>query len=781
MEDLFIKSEEGLFITGLPAGTEVRWTLKRKHFTKAIDAAANTMPGPDGIPAAAYKHLGGFASDILFNVAQVMCQGNSKPMFLSAYADRDTPGDHGFNHSLLCCLPKKTAGDDPNLGSYYSGECTRPLALVNVDNRLIASAARMAWEPLLELYISKHQQGFLKGRNMLSNIIDIDYQAMTVSLKCAKGAIFLFDFKAAFPSVSHEFLINSLSSIGVPPHALAFIKALYENNHCDISYKGCTYEGFGMYCGVRQGCPISPLLFAAAIDVLLRRIQQKIPSGMVRAFADDIGLVVEEWAREWSTAQGIFQEFATMSGLELNVPKTVCIPLWPKGIQDIPNDPSYSNSIWKDIDTSMSGTYLGFSIGPGKGTSSWNKPLAKYTKRVEKWKSLGAGQQFAVVAYNSLALSTLLFIAQLENPPEQVLREEVAGIRRTLGGPGNWYDPKCDPYFLKEWYGQNKSFGSLSIISQAAQLRTLHSHNITRQSGRTFNRTSVADMHSALQNDLANPDHCFQAGRWRQWYAGSHASVLYRNSRSLAASGLSLQQCLVAIAGEDPVPWSDKVKSKQKRSLQKFVTTAIKNKLPQQGLNNIRKHLHRFMDSDAGRPSDKISQVMKIPGPPAWVASKVYKNLQRLHSLAPPRVCAAAWRVISNAWCTHRRFQKRTSVHNTCLLGCGGEDSIEHYSRCAIVKDALFRKCRISLEPRRGLAVFCMATDEQRPDDVLALTMLCVYAVYMTTNHYRTTSNNDSTAAKNCIGQHIIQGCQGHTQLTKLVQERWNSPLLYIR
>ena len=127
------------------------------------------------------------------------------------------------------------------LGNFYNGECTRPLALVNVDNRLIASAARMAWEPLLEMYISKHQQGFLKGRNMLSNVIDIDYHAMTVSLKCAKGAILLFDFKAACPSVAHDFLINSLSAIGVPPHALAFLRALYDNNYCDILYKGSIY------------------------------------------------------------------------------------------------------------------------------------------------------------------------------------------------------------------------------------------------------------------------------------------------------------------------------------------------------------------------------------------------------------------------------------------------------------------------------------------------------------------------------------------------------------
>ena len=157
---------------------------------------------------------------------------------------------------------------------------------------------------------------------MLNNIIDIDFQAMTVSLKCKKGAMFFFDFKAAFPSVAHSFLKQSLHLIGVPECALSFVESLYDDNHCDIAFKGNKYEGFGMFAGVRQGCPISPLLFAAAVDVLLRRLQQKIPSGTIRAFADDIGLIVEDWALDCCAAEKIFSEFAIMSGLELNIPKT---------------------------------------------------------------------------------------------------------------------------------------------------------------------------------------------------------------------------------------------------------------------------------------------------------------------------------------------------------------------------------------------------------------------------------------------------------------------------
>jgi hypothetical protein len=223
------------------------------------------------------------------------------------------------------------------------------------------------------------------------------------------------------------------------------------------------------------------MLFAAAVDVLLRRLQTKVRGAEVRAFADDIGLVVRDWARDCGDIQTIFKEFAVMSGLELNIPKTVCIPLWPEGIDEIKADPAHVASDWAALRIDDKGKYLGFSSGPGKGDSSWDQPLAKYTKRVHRWRGIGAGMQFATAAYNSLALSTLLFIAQLENPPEEVFAGERCGIRSTLRGPGKyWYDTD-DAFYLKECYGQSKSFGSLSVITQASQLRTLHTMDMVRR------------------------------------------------------------------------------------------------------------------------------------------------------------------------------------------------------------------------------------------------------------------------------------------------------------
>ena len=132
----------------------------------------------------------------------------------------------------------------------FSPGDTRPLNISNVDNRLLASAARIAWEPTLDDWISEHQRGFLGGRNMMHNLIDVDLKAMTVSQDHPDGAMILFDFKAAFPSVSHAFLLRCLGYIGLPREAINFVSAMYSHNRCKVRVQGGDFPGFHMEGGL---------------------------------------------------------------------------------------------------------------------------------------------------------------------------------------------------------------------------------------------------------------------------------------------------------------------------------------------------------------------------------------------------------------------------------------------------------------------------------------------------------------------------------------------------
>ena len=73
----------------------------------------------------------------------------------------------------------------------------RPLNVTNTDNRLIASAVRLMLEPIIGPLITRDQCGFIAGRSMLANIIDID-EAMVQAATIDDDALALFYDSAAW-------------------------------------------------------------------------------------------------------------------------------------------------------------------------------------------------------------------------------------------------------------------------------------------------------------------------------------------------------------------------------------------------------------------------------------------------------------------------------------------------------------------------------------------------------------------------------------------------------
>ena len=144
LSEVFPDGGQGRTVTGLPEPTSARWHVEREDVEKAIKASSDTMPGPDGIPYAAWRALGPLGIDILFDAAEVLATPDG-PQRMQDAADGE---NHEFNLGILCCLPKKVTGTDATAGDFYSAENTRPLSIVNTDNRLITNAYRLRWEPL---------------------------------------------------------------------------------------------------------------------------------------------------------------------------------------------------------------------------------------------------------------------------------------------------------------------------------------------------------------------------------------------------------------------------------------------------------------------------------------------------------------------------------------------------------------------------------------------------------------------------------------------------------
>ena len=76
------------------------------------------------------------------------------------------------------------------------------------------------------------------------------------------------DFRKAFDSVNHEVMWRILKARGIHPKLLALIKDLYNGSRARVAAHGTESGWFDIRTGVRQGCPLSPLLFNIYMDFL---------------------------------------------------------------------------------------------------------------------------------------------------------------------------------------------------------------------------------------------------------------------------------------------------------------------------------------------------------------------------------------------------------------------------------------------------------------------------------------------------------------------------------
>ena len=106
---------------------------------------------------------------------------------------------------------------------------------------------------------------------------------------------------------------------------------------------------------------------------------------MVRAYADDTALVVEDIWTEGPTIARLFEQFEEISGLRLNLNKCIFIPLSPASHNTTRSLAREHIPQWLQMTISNKGKYLGYYIGPGKGDATWHEPLQKYTKRCNMW------------------------------------------------------------------------------------------------------------------------------------------------------------------------------------------------------------------------------------------------------------------------------------------------------------------------------------------------------------------------------------------------------------
>ena len=128
------------------------------------------------------------------------------------------------------------------------------------------------------------------------------------------------DFKKAYDSVPHEALLYKMRTMGIGGKVYAFIEKLYAHSAIVVNANGYTSEPIPLERGLRQGCPLSPILFSLFINDILPEFTEREPWEPPCPhflFADDLCIVgrsaeelqrwmdkVTEWANTWGMTVG---------------------------------------------------------------------------------------------------------------------------------------------------------------------------------------------------------------------------------------------------------------------------------------------------------------------------------------------------------------------------------------------------------------------------------------------------------------------------------------------
>ena len=210
----------------------------------------------------------------------------------------------------------------------------RPISLLTVDYKILAKVLANRLKKCLPNLIHPDQSGFLKGRNIGSNIrliIDIIEYTETNDIP---GAILLLDIQKAFDSVSHDFLLKVLKHFNFDQKFIDWIKVFYSGRKSYVLNYGNLTKPFDVDRGIFQGCPISPYLFLLVIETMALAIRQNdIIKGIpvvgsilkTSLLADDSTCFIDGSNSSFKSLFETIEKFSLSSGCKLNISKSEAI------------------------------------------------------------------------------------------------------------------------------------------------------------------------------------------------------------------------------------------------------------------------------------------------------------------------------------------------------------------------------------------------------------------------------------------------------------------------
>jgi len=420
-----------------PVGFEVG-SFTDEEVRALQDKMPNTAPGPDGIPYEFWRRLRALLQSLEDDP-------DPPPAFWRVFRDMAndvrTRGSSrcGFKNANVSLFYKK---GDPTLVSNY-----RPISSMNTDCKMYTNLVNARLAPWAMSKIHEDQIGFVPGR-LMSNHTRL---AQAVAHMCdstgTEGYLVSLDQAKAYDRVDQDWLLRVLKAMGLPRCLVGMIQDVLPNCRSRVRINSGYSDWFKLRRGVRQGDPLSCLLFNFSIEPLamrLRRVVQGISvqglrPAKVMLYADDINLFLSA-LDDVQLLSSCLVDTSFAIGSRFNLEKTDVKPLGPADfIQACFDGQTMGGALLPGAYVLPPGDplrVLGVWVAaPDLAAPRWAQIARHNTRLMGQWRAIGASVRNRALLAKALLQSRCYHLLDGNGVPPSALRKMSQQIQNFVRGP----------------------------------------------------------------------------------------------------------------------------------------------------------------------------------------------------------------------------------------------------------------------------------------------------------------------------------------------------------